>query len=94
MTHCLQLFIVVNFCFAFGVNLCISMTLQDTDRCCLSVSGNVCWRRLLSVGFLCSLEMSGGCVGDVWGVSGGIRMVFMDIGGDWMCLWGIWVLSP
>ena len=71
-----------------------SQTPQDTDRRCLSVSGNVCWRRLLSVGFLCSLEMSGGCLGDVWGVSGGIRMVFMDIGDNWMCLWGIWVLSP
>ena len=21
-------------------------------------------------------------------------MVFMDIGGTWMCLWSIWVLSP
>ena len=36
------------------------------------MSGSVCWRLLLSVGFSCSLEMSGGCSG----VSGGIRMVF------------------
>ena len=44
-------------------------TPQDTDRCCLSMSGGVNWRLLLSVGILCSLEMSGGCLGDVWGVS-------------------------
>ena len=61
---------------------------------CLRLSVYVCWHLLSSFGILCLLEMSGGCLGDVWGVSGGIRMVFMDIGGAWMCLWGIWVLSP
>ena len=35
---------------------------------------------LLSVGALCSLEISGGCLGDVWWVSGGIWVIFMDIG--------------
>ena len=73
-------------------------TPQNTDRCCLCMSGGVVWHLLLSVCMSCSLEMSGGCLWDVWGVSGGIRMVFMGIGGAWMCLWGIythiWVLSP
>ena len=47
-------------------------TPKDTDKCCLSTSGGVCWRLLSSVGISCSLEMSGGCLGDVWWVSGGI----------------------
>ena len=45
-------------------------TPKDTDMCCLSTSDGVCWRLLLSVGISCSLEMSGGCLGDVWWVSG------------------------
>ena len=47
-------------------------TPKDTDKCCLSTSGGVCWRLLSSVGISCSLEMSGGCLEDVWWVSGGI----------------------
>ena len=47
-------------------------TPKDTDKCCLSTSGGVCWCLLLSVGISCSLEISGGCLGDVWWVSGGI----------------------
>ena len=44
-------------------------TPKITDRCCLSMSGGVCWRLLLSVGMLCSLELSGGCLGDDLGCS-------------------------
>ena len=44
-------------------------TPKDTDKCCLSTSGSVCWRLLSSVGISCSLEMSGGCLGDVWWVT-------------------------
>ena len=47
-------------------------TPKDTEKCCLSTSGGVCWRLVSSVGISCSLEMSGGCLGDVWWVSGGI----------------------
>jgi hypothetical protein len=39
---------------------------------CLLVSGAVCLCLLSSVGISCSLEISGGCLGDVWWVSGGI----------------------
>ena len=46
-------------------------TPKDTDKCCLSTSDGVLWRLLSSVGISCSLEMSGGCLGDVWWVSGG-----------------------
>ena len=53
---------------------------------CLWVSGAVRWRLLLSVGISCSLEMSGGCLGDVWWVFGGVRVIFMEIGGTRMCL--------
>ena len=42
-------------------------TPQDTDRCCLSMSGRVPWYLLSPVGMSCSLKMSG----DVWGVFGG-----------------------
>ena len=69
-------------------------TPKDNARCCLSMSGSVPWHLLSSVGMSCSLETSG----VVWGVSGGclgdIWVVFMEIGGAWMCLGGIWVLSP
>ena len=64
------------------------LTPQDTDRCCLSKSGGVCWRLLLSVGISRSPERYRGCLGDVWWVSGGIRVVFMEIGGTRMCLGG------
>ena len=57
-------------------------TPTDTTRCtqtalvsvfgCLGLSVCVWWRLLLSVGISCSLEMSGGCLGDIWWVSGGI----------------------
>ena len=56
-------------------------TPSDTDRCCLSMSGGVCWRMLSFVDILSSLEMSGGCLGDVWVVSGGIWVVFMETWG-------------
>ena len=42
-------------------------TPQDSDRCCLSMSGRVPWYLLSPVGMSCSLKMSG----DVWGVFGG-----------------------
>ena len=42
-------------------------TPSDTDRCCLSMTGGVCWRVLLSVDIVSSLEMSEGCLGDIWG---------------------------
>ena len=45
-------------------------TPSDTDRCCLSMSGGVCWRVLLSVDILSSLE---GCLGGVWGYLSGIH---------------------
>ena len=61
-------------------------TPEDTDKCCLSTYGGVCWRLLLSVGISCSLEMSRGCLGDVWWVSGGIWMIFMEIEGARICL--------
>ena len=51
-------------------------TPTDTARCtqtalvsvfgCLGLSVCVWWRLLLSVGISCSLEMSVGCLGDVW----------------------------
>ena len=69
-------------------------TPQYTERCRLSVSGGVCWRLLSSVSISCSLEISGGCLGDVWWVFGGILVVFMDIWGALMCLGGICLLSP
>ena len=53
-----------------NANRC-QQTPSDTDRCCLSMSGGVCWRILSSVDILTSLEMSGGCLGDVCVVSGG-----------------------
>ena len=46
----------------------------------------VWWRLLLSVGISCSLEMSVGCLGDVWWVFGGVTGIFMEIGGIQMCL--------
>ena len=42
-------------------------TPSDTDKCCFSMSGGVCWRVLLSVDIVSSLEMSEGCLGDIWG---------------------------
>ena len=67
---------------------------QETDRCCLRKSGSVSWHLLLSVGIPCSQGISGGCLGGVWGVSGGIWVVFVEIGGAWICLGGIRVLNP
>ena len=62
---------------------------QETDRCCF-------WQcflaSLLSVGISCSLGISGGCLGGVCEVSGGIWVVFMEIEGTWMCFGGVWVL--
>ena len=55
-------------------------TPKITDRCCLSMSGCVCWRLRSSVGMLCSLKLSGGCLGDVWVVSGS---VVSSIRGNW-----------
>ena len=69
-------------------------TPQDTDRCCFSMSGGVCWGLLSSVGISWSLDRSGGCLGDVWWVSGCFWAVFMEIRGNRMCLRGIWVLKP
>ena len=56
---------------------------------CLKLSLCVCWRLLLYVGALCSLEISWGCMGGVvegiWGYlsgnfgMGGARMCFGDI---------------
>ena len=43
----------------------------DTDRCCLSMSGNVCSCVLSSVNILYSLGMVGRCLGGVWWVSEG-----------------------
>ena len=37
---------------------------------CLRLSVYVCWHLLSSFGILCLLEMSGGCLGDVWGCLG------------------------
>ena len=67
-------------------------TPSDTDRCCLRKSGSVSWH-LWSVGIPCSPGISGGCLGGVWGVSGGIWVVFMDIGDARMRLGGICLLS-
>ena len=69
-------------------------TPSDTDRCCLSVSGGVCWRMLSFVDILSSLEMSGGCFGDVWVVSGGIWVVFMETRGTQRCFRSIRDSSP
>ena len=60
-------------------------TPQDTDGCCLSMFGGVFWHLLVS---LVSWGVSGGCLGcesDVWEVSEGIWVVFMEIGCARMC---------
>ena len=69
-------------------------TPSDTDRCCLSVSGGVCWRMLSFVDILSSLEMPGGCLWDVWVVSGGIWVVFMETRGTQTYFRSIWDSSP
>ena len=70
------------------------LTPPDILKQHLSVFWGV-WRCLLaSVGMLCSLEISGGCLWDVWRVSGDIWVEIMEIGGAWMCLEGIWAPSP
>ena len=56
---------------------------------CLGLALCLCWRLLSSVGISCSLEMSGGCLEDVWGVSrrylGGIhRNRRCSDGFDWV----------
>ena len=61
---------------------------------CLGLSVYVCWRLLWSFGILCLLDMSGGCLVDVWGGIWGVGVVFVEIGGAWMCLGSIWALSP
>ena len=66
---------------------------QETDRCCLRKSGSVSWHLLLSVGIPCSQGISGGCLGGVWGVSGGIWVVFMNTKGAQMCF-GVYLGSP
>ena len=59
---------------------------------CLAVPGGV-WRCLLAiVGMSCSLERPWECLGDIWGVSGGIWVSFMHFVGAWVCLGGIWFL--
>ena len=45
---------------------------KTLNGCCVSTNSGVCWRLFLSVGISCSLGMSRGCLGGVWGVSGGI----------------------
>ena len=60
----------------------------------LSMFGSVCWRMLSSVDILSSLEMSGGCFGDVWVVSGGIWVVFMETKGTQRCFRSIRDSSP
>ena len=62
-----------------AVWVCLAMSV---GVCCLLLASCANWRYL------------GGCLGDVWWVSGGIWVVFMEIGGAWMCLGGIWLLSP
>ena len=54
---------------------------------CLGLDLCLRWRLLSSVGISFSLEMSGGCPGDIW-------VVFIGIRGAQMC-WGggIWVLT-
>ena len=67
-------------------------TPQDTDRCCLSMSGGFDWPLLFSVCMLCSLEMAGGCLWDVWGVSGGVWGYLSGIRGNRRRLdvfWGV-----
>ena len=53
-------------------------TPQDTDGCCLSMSGSVSWRLLVS---FYSWRWQGG----VWGVSEGIWVLFLEIGSAQMC---------
>ena len=60
----------------------------------LRVSGGVWCRLLSSVDILSSLELSGGCLGDIWGMSGDIWVVLMETGGTQTCLKGIWDSSP
>ena len=50
-----------------------TQTAPDSVRGCLGLSLYVCWRLFSSVDFLSSLEMSGGCLGDVWGYMSGIH---------------------
>ena len=72
-------------------------TPQDTDRWCLSMSGGVGLRLLLSVVHwsiwkylwdVCWVSVVYRWV--VWG----IWVAFREIWGIWMCLGGIWVLIP
>ena len=58
---------------------------------CLAVSVRVCWQFVLPGDVW---GVFGVCLWGVWGVSGGIWVVFMEIIGAWMCLGGNWVLSP
>ena len=60
----------------------------------LSVFWGVWQCLLVSVGMLCSLEIAGGCLWDVWWVFGGIWVVIMEVWGARMCLEGIWASSP
>ena len=60
----------------------------------LSMFGSVYWRMLSSVDILSFLEMSGGCFGDVWVVSGGIWVVFMETRGTQRCFRSIRDSSP
>ena len=71
-----------------------TQTAPDSVRGCLGVSLYVCWRLFSSVDFLSSLEMSGGCFGDVWVVSGGIWVVFMETKGTQRCFRSIRDSSP
>ena len=50
-------------------------TPKDTDKCCLSTSGGVCWRLLSSV--VCCLLSSAlwRCLVGIWRMSGGYREV-------------------
>ena len=68
-------------------------TPQDTDGCCLSMFGGVCWHLLVSL-------VSWWCLGGVWGMSrlsewclGGVGGYLGGIYGNWMCSDVFWVLT-
>ena len=60
---------------------------------CLKLSLCVCWSLLLSVGALCSLEISWGCmggvVGDIWEYLSGNSLEWEAL----RCVWGVSVFS-
>ena len=60
-------------------------TPQDTDGCCLSMSGSVSWRLLVSFYSWRWQGGVGGTCGGVWGVLEGIWVLFLEIGSAQMC---------